>query len=675
MALNAVGVKCNEDQVNDVIGAKPMQGARWEEVLACAQYFGCRATLTTPATLTQVKQWTDQGKPVLIAWNPEGRDWSHASLIFDVTGEKGNFVVHVADPNIPNPDKTTREVSEDDFYAKWYEKWPNYLVRRPALMIEREICEDGRQIMASKKKKKDDPSMPKYRDPNAQGMFDGTGVGSSGKGKHKNREKDLAKGRSRKRKHKKDLRREMRYAGLMKPPAMLTNDVYTHIISQASANYVQALNRKLREFKKYRETEAVRYEPLLTAIDEIREAADSKGTREIYSRYKHFAEMSRGFFGYGYISDFKMKAFSGVKSSERREAVKALVEDQIEKNLEAMEGRLAYGERMIPNVKEKVKGFRALNTLKLKPMKKDERKFVQFPIYLDEWYVDQRSLEEHREMVSQAKREALTRYRARVEDRLERATSDTRRNFLEEEIEEIIERADNLENEIENLPHINLRIEVSKEHPHWQAGYNHFFMPLADAQAVVDSPGLLPDPRSIANNIHRIVVHEMTHAGQTILSYIALKINDFFDLAGRREAGLPSRKIRTPQFQQDQGGAVTPSSLDRHNLDDVEFYTDLTDAIRVMMPRIKRLEDDGLLKSVQDKNLAFKRLVGQKLSREELREDWLYYVRPIPFFMALKNNATPKYEKAVGEAYKLVFKSFAHQRMAKRLVGKYLKGI
>jgi len=57
--------------------------------------------------------------------------------------------------------------------------------------------------------KNQEPSIPKYRDPNAQGMFDGTGVGSSGKGKHKNRNQDVAKGRSRKRKHKKDLRREM----------------------------------------------------------------------------------------------------------------------------------------------------------------------------------------------------------------------------------------------------------------------------------------------------------------------------------------------------------------------------------------------------------------------------------------------------------------------------------
>ena len=174
MALQSLGVQCNEDDINRVIGAKPMQGARWEEVLACAQYFGCRATLTTPATLTQVKEWTDQGKPVLIAWNPEGRDWSHASLIFDVTGERGNYIVHVADPNIPNPDKTVREVGEDEFYAKWFEKWPNYLVRRPALMLEREISDEGRQIMASKiarvhlEKGKWESSPPKQLDQDQQ---------------------------------------------------------------------------------------------------------------------------------------------------------------------------------------------------------------------------------------------------------------------------------------------------------------------------------------------------------------------------------------------------------------------------------------------------------------------------------------------------------------------------
>jgi hypothetical protein len=80
----------------------------------------------------------------MIAWNPEGRDWSHASVVFDVDDEN----VHVADPNIPDPEQTVRIVSRDDFYHKWFEKFPNYLVRRPAMAVMREVTQDGRQVAA-----------------------------------------------------------------------------------------------------------------------------------------------------------------------------------------------------------------------------------------------------------------------------------------------------------------------------------------------------------------------------------------------------------------------------------------------------------------------------------------------------------------------------------------------
>lgn len=146
MCLNALGHNCSEDEVNAVMGARPMKGATWEQVLATAQHYGCRATLTMPSTVWQLKEWTDRGIPVMIAWNPEGREWSHASAVFHVD-EDGN--VHVADPNIPDPDEVVRVVSKGDFYKKWYEKWPNYLVRRPACAIEREITQEGRQVMAS----------------------------------------------------------------------------------------------------------------------------------------------------------------------------------------------------------------------------------------------------------------------------------------------------------------------------------------------------------------------------------------------------------------------------------------------------------------------------------------------------------------------------------------------
>jgi len=166
MALNALGFATTEDVVNETMGARPMKGAAWESVLACAQHFGARATLTVPATIQQLKGWTDAGTPVMIAWNPEGREWSHASVVFDVVRgpieqqashevlpdggfQRGGFYVYVADPNIPNPEKTVRVVHEDDFYSKWYEKWPSYLVRRPACALEREITPEGKQVMAS----------------------------------------------------------------------------------------------------------------------------------------------------------------------------------------------------------------------------------------------------------------------------------------------------------------------------------------------------------------------------------------------------------------------------------------------------------------------------------------------------------------------------------------------
>ena len=147
MCLRALDHDVTEDEVNNVMGARPMKGAAWEQALATAQHYGCRATLTMPATVEQLKAWTDRGVPVMIAWNPEGRDWSHASVVFDVDDDLN---VYVADPNIPNPKETVRVVSEDDFYHKWFEKFPDYLVRRPACAIEREVTPEGAQVAPTK---------------------------------------------------------------------------------------------------------------------------------------------------------------------------------------------------------------------------------------------------------------------------------------------------------------------------------------------------------------------------------------------------------------------------------------------------------------------------------------------------------------------------------------------
>jgi hypothetical protein len=138
------------DHVSKVMNVQPRRGASFEDIMAAAQYYGQRATLIMPSTLRQVKEATDNGFPVVIGWNPEGRPWSHASVIFDVDSD---LTVSVADPNCPDPEDTVRKIPKDEFYKKWIEESSHgYLIRRPALIIEPEITQDGRQIMASMKK-------------------------------------------------------------------------------------------------------------------------------------------------------------------------------------------------------------------------------------------------------------------------------------------------------------------------------------------------------------------------------------------------------------------------------------------------------------------------------------------------------------------------------------------
>lgn len=135
----------DEETVNRVLGALPMRGACWEQALAACNHYGMRSTLIVPATLPQLKQYTDQGFPIIIAYNPEGKEWSHASVIFDI---EDDLTVHIADPNIADPDETVRIMSKSDFYKVWGEPYNGYTIRRPAMVVQPEISKEGRQLLA-----------------------------------------------------------------------------------------------------------------------------------------------------------------------------------------------------------------------------------------------------------------------------------------------------------------------------------------------------------------------------------------------------------------------------------------------------------------------------------------------------------------------------------------------
>lgn len=144
MAMRAQGFDVGEDAVNAVLGARPRHGATWAQLIDAAAHFGFRVTLVAPATVEQLKAWTDRGVAVVIGWNPERKPHSHASVVFDVD-EAGN--VSIADPNHPDPSRTVRVLSSSEFYPLWVDRGTETGIARPAAAVEREIAPDGSRLL------------------------------------------------------------------------------------------------------------------------------------------------------------------------------------------------------------------------------------------------------------------------------------------------------------------------------------------------------------------------------------------------------------------------------------------------------------------------------------------------------------------------------------------------
>jgi 2'-5' RNA ligase len=141
--------------------------------------------------------------------------------------------------------------------------------------------------------------------------------------------------------------------------------------------------------------------------------------------------------------------------------------------------------------------------------------------------------------------------------------------------------------------------------------------------------------------VRKVVPHEMRHYAQILLSQ---SIDSASDEVFR--AGLPSRSIRTPEYDQNQGTLYEDTRLYLHSLDDVEFYTNLADSIEEIKEALLAIpqeydENTGRMDSLAREE-RFKEMVGAKSSPNIHR-----------FFKYLKRNrkARGKYQKAVSEAY------------------------
>jgi hypothetical protein len=175
------------------------------------------------------------------------------------------------------------------------------------------------------------------------------------------------------------------------------------------------------------------------------------------------------------------------------------------------------------------------------------------------------------------------------------------------------------------------------------------------------------------------VRHELQHFAQSYLAFVIGK--DPLD-PKRAIPGLPGKSQQTPVFQQwmnpkhpsykaddpevralaqklrQQG--IDPRQVNYHNLDDVEFYTELADAAAFFKRLIKMAPAGG-----GDMKAAIKSFVGATKNPywdggtpEEIRavggSEFIRLFKAVPFFLSLKRHALPKWKKAVAELTKAV---------------------
>jgi len=151
-------------------------------------------------------------------------------------------------------------------------------------------------------------------------------------------------------------------------------------------------------------------------------------------------------------------------------------------------------------------------------------------------------------------------------------------------------------------------------------------------QIEVDAPRALMSVSGFNRNLNTIeetLIHELTHLGQDILS--SIKSMQMIKTKNRG-VGLPSKKIRN--ISHDPSGYASSRRDLEHSLRDIEFYTNLGDAIKFFRDNLRSIP----AKEVKD---AAKQFVGMPSSGVIVR-------MPINHsFQVLRDKAPKKWEKAV----------------------------
>jgi len=424
--------------------------------------------------------------------------------------------------------------------------------------------------------------------------------------------------------------RRLKEAGIFQPPPQMVKDIGEWVVGQAAANRLGETREKLREAKGRRKKLEAQSQVKDFQRSEVlvRQAMAVGQTRALARAYTEFWKTALSLWGY-YVPQLKLNEFTGLKDARRLKTVRANLERILADANDRLEEYLDQAKYEIAGAQREVKELKRSLVPGVKPMKGEATR--EFPVNLEGWaYGGQSLIEEFRERM-------LKQY---AQWAAEAPDNDQLRAMIDKLSESVAHEWETIKVSVTE------KLDRKNAKAYWQPAFKRIAIEIPKSFT----------PEVMAEDLKASLEHELRHFGQSILANL-IGTGDAFLVARLPQPGMPSRHITTPQHKQRDGDPSHPGlGLDRHqqhDLDDVEFYTNLAGAL----PKLHRAF--SLTKKREAEEPGFHRkLFNWMVGAEKRRSRSIPSIfHPIPFFVTLRDYAKGKWKKAVAEAYKDVFKA------------------
>jgi len=431
-------------------------------------------------------------------------------------------------------------------------------------------------------------------------------------------------------------------AGLLYPPPAMFRDIYDWVLAVVAATGIA--NRGERE-----PTDFSRYDPVLKAAEAYRANP---------TNWKLYVALNEAMWIFGATSRASVKDFQKM-TPEKQQVLVERAEKLWEHVQERVQETKDYSAKIDREQEAEVAKLRQYLLPGVTAIEGNTTE-RQFPIDLTGWkYGD----EEIHERVEEIARKHKDQAREMYEEQSVREVAEDFKEYKQQLLESLQKQMTD-----SGWKAINVVLtldQISGARAYWQAITRKIVITVPKSARPYELPGLAS-----------LLRHEMQHFSQSYLAYTLGKFEP---------VGLPSKKIQTPEYKQwmspthpmhspedarvkelyrrlKQEG-ISPQRVNFHDLDDVEFYTELVDAIDEFQASWSHAPEGP-------KNIAVKLFTGVIPEPRSQDKDWYqqmealggydfakHFTRVNRAFLAWKAQAPGKYQKALKEFVKAVGQS------------------